>query len=203
MGGASDQQRQGDHHHQAPLLLPGSARFSRSTLSNLARLLSFLVTLPCFIIDTLSVTALVAIAMILLARGQDLQSSLLLLGMFALAAVRMIPSTTRLSAALAQVRFRYASTEVIYRELLALRQRPSDPRPDPIEEKASPLPFRQALALEQVSYFYPEAARPAIDDLSIVIPKGHWVGFIGPTGAGKTTLADLILGLLTPTSGRI
>jgi len=50
---------------------------------------------------------------------------------------------------------------------------------------------------------HPEAPRPAIDDLSIVIPKGHWVGFIGPTGVGKTTLADLILGLLTPTSGRI
>jgi ABC-type multidrug transport system fused ATPase/permease subunit len=175
--------------------------FHVQRFSNSARLLSFLVTLPRFIIDTLSVTALVAIAMILLARGQDLQSSLLLLGMFALAAVRMIPSTTRLSAALAQVRFRYASTEVIYRELLALRQRPSDLRPDPTEEKA--LPFRQALALEHVSYFYPEAPRPAIDDLSIVILKGHWVGFIGPTGAGKTTLADLILGLLTPTSGRI
>ena len=175
--------------------------FHVQRFSNSARLLSFLMTLPRFIIDTLSVTALVAIAMILLARGQDLQSSLLLLGMFALAAVRMIPSTTRLSAALAQVRFRYASTEVIYRELLALRQRPSDVRPDPTEEKA--LPFRQALALEHVSYFYPEAPRPAIDDLSIVILKGHWVGFIGPTGAGKTTLADLILGLLTPTSGRI
>jgi hypothetical protein len=93
------------------------------------------VTLPRFIIDTLSVTALVAIATILLARGQDLQSSLLLLGMFALPAVRMIPSTTRLSAALAQVRFRYASTEVIYRELLALRQRPSDLRPDPTEKE--------------------------------------------------------------------
>jgi ATP-binding cassette, subfamily B, bacterial PglK len=91
--------------------------FHVQRFSNSARLLSFLVTLPRFIIDTLSVTALVAIATILLARGQDLQSSLLLLGMFALAAVRMIPSTTRLSAALAQVRFRYASTEVMYREL--------------------------------------------------------------------------------------
>ncbi len=177
--------------------------FHVQRFSNSARLLSFLVTLPRFIIDTLSVTALVAIVTILVARGQDLQSSLLLLGMFALAAVRMIPSTTRLSSALAQVRFRYASTEVIYRELLALRQRPSDLRPDPAEEKASPLPFRQALTLEHVSYFYPSTHRPAIDDLSMVIPKGHWVGLIGPTGAGKTTLADIILGFLTPTSGKI
>ena len=171
--------------------------------SNSNRLLSFLTTLPRFIIDTLSVVALITIAAILLARGQDLQSSLLLLGMFALAAVRMIPSTTRLSSALAQVRFRYASTEVIYRELLALRQRPSDPPPNPADGKTAPLPFRQALALEHVSFSYPGAHRPAIDDVSIVIPRGHWVGFIGPTGAGKTTLADLILGLLSPTSGKI
>jgi ATP-binding cassette, subfamily B, bacterial PglK len=177
--------------------------FHVQRFSNSARLLSFLVTLPRFIIDTLSVTALVAIVTILLARGQDLQSSLLLLGMFALAAVRMIPSTTRLSGALAQVRFRYASTEVIYRELLALRQRPSDPPPNPADEKTAPLPFRRALALEHVSFSYPGAHRPAIDDLSMVIPKGHWVGLVGPTGAGKTTLADLILGFLTPTSGRI
>jgi ATP-binding cassette, subfamily B, bacterial PglK len=173
----------------------------RFTNSN--RLLSFLVTLPRFIIDTLSVTALITVAAILLARGQDLQSSLLLLGMFALAAVRMIPSTTRLSSALAQVRFRYASTEVIYCELLALRQRPSDPPPDPADEKTAPLRFRHALALERVSFSYPGAHRPAIDDVSIVIPRGYWVGFIGPTGAGKTTLADLILGLLAPTSGKI
>ena len=113
----------------------------RFTNSN--RLLSFLVTLPRFIIDTLFVTALVTIAAILLARGQDLQSSLLLLGMFAFAAVRMIPSITRLSGALAQVRFRYASTEVIYRELIALRQRPSDPPPRPTEEKAPSLSDRR------------------------------------------------------------
>ncbi len=177
--------------------------FHVQRFSNSNRLLSFLVTFPRFMIDTLSVTALVAIATILLARGQDLQSSLLLLGMFALAAVRMIPSTTRLSGALAQVRFRYASAEVIYRELLGLRQRPSDPPPIPADEKTAPLPFRRALTLEHVSFSYPGTHRPAIDDVSIVIPRGYWVGFIGPTGAGKTTLADLILGLLAPTSGKI
>ena len=174
-------------------------RFSGS-----ARSLAFLVTMPRFVIDTLSVTAMVAIAAILLGRGQDLQSSLLLLGMFALAAVRMIPSTTRVSGALAQLRFRYASTDVIYRELLALRQRPPDPLPGTAEEKATPIPLpAMPLVIEHVSYSYPAAGRSAIDDVSLEIPKGHWVSFIGPTGAGKTTLADLILGLLVPNSGRI
>jgi ABC-type multidrug transport system fused ATPase/permease subunit len=167
------------------------------------RSLSFHSALPRFVIDTLAISAMVAIATILLRRGQDLQSILLLLGMFALAALRLIPSTSRLSSSLAQVRYRYASTEVIYRELLALQQRPSEPLPGTAEEQVSPVRFRRALVIEHLSYWYPEMRRPAIADVSLEIPQGHWVAFIGPTGAGKTTLADLILGLLVPSSGSI
>jgi ATP-binding cassette, subfamily B, bacterial PglK len=173
-------------------------RFSESLRS-----LAFLSALPRFVIDTLAVTAMVTIAAILLRGGADLQSILPILGMFALAAVRLIPSTSRLSSSLAQVRYRYASTEVIYRELLALGHRPSEPLPGSAEEHASPIPFEQALVLDHVSYCYPGTRQPAIDDVSLEIPQGHWVGLIGSTGAGKTTLVDLILGLLAPSSGRI
>jgi len=167
------------------------------------RSLSFFSAFPRFVIDTLAVTAMVAIAAILLRGGRDLQSILPLLGMFALAAVRLIPSTGRMSSSLAQVRYRYASTEVIYRELVALRQRPSEPFAGSAEEPVTPIPFRRALAIEHVSYSYPTNNRPAIDDVSLEIPQGHWVAFIGPTGAGKTTLVDLILGLLVPKSGNV
>jgi ATP-binding cassette, subfamily B, bacterial PglK len=167
------------------------------------RSLAFLSALPRLVVDAFAVSAMVAIAAILLRGGEDLQSILPLLGMFALAAVRLIPSASRISSSLAQVRYRYASTEVIYRELLALRQRPSEPAADPAEEHTSPTRFRRALVIEHLSYCYPATHRPAIDDVSLGIPQGHWVAFIGPTGAGKTTLADLILGLLLPSSGRI
>ena len=168
-----------------------------------ARSLTFLSVVPRFVIDTLAVSAMVAIAAILLTRGEDLQSTLLLLGMFALAAVRLIPSMSRMSNSLAQLRYRYASVEVIYQELLALQQRPSEPLPGSAEEQVSAIPFRKALVIEHLSYSYPATRRPAIDDVSLEIPQGHIVAFIGPTGAGKTTLADLILGLLVPSSGRI
>jgi len=165
--------------------------------------LAFLSAFPRLVIDTLAVSAMVVIAAILLRGGEDLQSILPLLGMFTLAAVRLIPSTSRMSSSLAQVRYRYASTEVIYRELLALRSRSSEPLPGSAREHVSPVPFRRALVIERLSYCYPATRRPAIDDVSLEIPQGHWVAFIGPTGSGKTTLADLILGLLVPNSGRI
>ena len=144
-----------------------------------------------------------AIAAILLRGGEDLQSILPLLGMFALAAIRLVPLTNRMSSSLAQVRYRYASTEVIYRELLALRQCPSEPLPGAADEQASPIPFQRTLVLEHLSYWYPGTHRPVIDDVSLVISKGHYIALIGPTGAGKTTLVDLILGLLVPSSGRV
>jgi ATP-binding cassette, subfamily B, bacterial PglK len=167
------------------------------------RSLTFLGVIPRFVIDTLAVSAMVAIAAILLARGQDLQSTLLLMGMFALAALRLIPSMSRMSSALATIRYRYASAEVIYHELHALQLRPSEPLPGSAEEQVNPIPFRRELVIEHLSYWYPDSRQPAIEDVSLEIPKGHWVAFIGPSGAGKTTLADLILGLSIPSSGRI
>ena len=83
-----------------------------------------------------------------------------------------------------------------------MRQRPSDPLPGLAEEQISRTPFRKGLVMERVSYFYPGVRQAAIDDVSLEIPKGHWVAFIGPTGAGKTTLADVVLGLLIPEFGQ-
>lgn len=168
------------------------------------RSMAFHSAAPRFFIDTLAVAAMVTIAAILMVRGEDLQSTLLLLGMFALAAVRLIPSTSRVSAALAQLRYRYASAEVIYEELLTLKPRAFARMTGSFDEASpTPMPFQRSLVIEHLSFSYPSARKPAIDDVSLKIPKGHWVAFIGPTGAGKTTLADLVLGLLDPGSGRI
>ena len=60
-------------------------------------------------------------------------------------------------------------------------------------DRYAPLSFERALSLEHVSYRYPATTRSAIDDISITIPKGHWIGLIGPTGAGKTTLVEAFL----------
>jgi ATP-binding cassette subfamily C protein len=63
--------------------------------------------------------------------------------------------------------------------------------------------FRSAIELDAVSYTYPEGEKPAVEDVSITIRRGESIGIVGPTGAGKSTLVDLILGLLPPTSGTI
>ena len=77
-----------------------------------------------------------------------------------------------------------------------------------VDDKRKQTLYREAhlqkeLVLSNISYAYPRTTKNVIDNLSMTIPKGASVGFIGSSGAGKTTLADIILGLLKPQSGEI
>src|SRR5262249_23577038 len=75
---------------------------------------------------------------------------------------------------------------------------------DAVETSLTPeLPFTDCIMLEQVSYWYEGAAKPALQDITMSIRRGESIGIVGATGSGKSTLIDLILGLLQPYSGRI
>ena len=171
--------------------------------SDAMRSMMLLSTIPRLLMDTLAVGAMVAIALVILVRGQDMQSLLPVLGMFAVAAMRLMPSTSRIASGLTGLRFHHAAVEVLYQELREIQAHASGRRGSAPDHAAPPLLFERSLVLEHLSYRYPSMPQPAIDNVSLEIPKGHWVGLIGPTGAGKTTLVDLMLGLLVPTSGRI
>ena len=161
-------------------------------------------SIPRLVIDTLAVTAMVSIVLIILARGQNPQSILPVLAMFAVAAIRLMPSVTRIANGLAQLRFHYSATEVLYNELRATAGSPTQAASLVSARGSNPkFPFQRSITLEHLSYRYPSGLQPAICDVSLEIPRGHWVGLIGPTGAGKTTLVDLMLGLFVPASGRI
>jgi len=168
------------------------------------RSLMLLSNVPRLLMDTLAVSAMVAIALVIIGQGHDMQSLLPALGMFAVAAIRLMPSASRIASGLAGLRFHYAATEVLYQ---ALRETQDDAagqtRAAPARRASATFPFERSLVLEHLSYRYPSMPQHTIEDVSLVIPRGHWVGLIGPTGAGKTTLVDLMLGLFVPTSGRI
>ncbi len=165
---------------------------------------TLLSNIPRLVIDTLAVSALVAISLVILARGQDVQSILPVLGMFAVAAIRLMPSINRIAHGLTQLRFHYAATEVIYRELRETQGNDfARASPSPDRDRSPAFPFERSLVLQHLTYRYPSMPQPAVDDVSLEIQRGHWIAFIGPTGAGKTTLVDLMLGLFVPTAGRI
>jgi ATP-binding cassette subfamily C protein len=69
--------------------------------------------------------------------------------------------------------------------------------------KAEPFAWNEAITLREVSFRYPRGSRAALDGISLVIAKNTSLGVIGPTGSGKSTLVDLLLGLYQPTTGEI
>jgi len=70
-------------------------------------------------------------------------------------------------------------------------------------ERAKPLTWNNTITLRNISFRYPGILLPALDCLSLTIPKNTSLGVIGPTGSGKSTLVDLLLGLYEPTAGEI
>src|SRR4051812_37119103 len=93
----------------------------------------------------------------------------------------------------------YRETEVSLLNFEAILALPPEPRP------ADPMPVGQleTLEFEQVAFQHPSASRPAVDGISFSVSRGETIAFVGPSGAGKTTLVKLLVGLYRPQSGHI
>ena len=130
-------------------------------------------------------------------RGGGAQETLSVLGLFAYAGLRMQPSMQMIVQGLNNLKFSAAPLEDLHRDLTLMTEDRSATR------DVEPLPFRDELRLEQVGFRYERADRDALHGIDLTIRPGEQIGICGPTGGGKTTLTDVITGLLDPTSGRV
>jgi ATP-binding cassette, subfamily B, bacterial PglK len=158
-----------------------------------------------YLVEPLAFGGLVVAVLLLAARGRDFSDILPNLGVMALAGYRLLPSLQLLYAQLTQVSSMRHAVDEVYDEFAAAETDKSIPRIISVEPVTPANPFRwnNAITLCDVLYRYPGASRPALDGISVVIPKNTSLGVIGPTGSGKSTLVDLLLGLYYPTGGEI
>ncbi len=131
-----------------------------------------------------------------LADGTGLGTILPVLGVFAFAGQRMMPELGKLYGSAARIQAGKAAVDIVHADLVG--QPAALPRHMP-----DALGLREALQLDGVSYRYPKADHAGLTDIALTIRAGEKIGVVGGTGAGKTTLADIILGLLRPHSGRL
>ena len=150
--------------------------------------------LPRFVMESLAFGGVVAVVLFALSQGLDTASLLPLLGLFAFAGYRMLPAFQNIFLSLSLLRFYLPAVRLVVDEIAG--ERPSSPRP---HEK---LPFRSEIRLSSVSFDY-EPGRATLTGLDLRIAAHTTVGLVGRTGAGKSTLVGLILGILTPTAGTI
>jgi ABC-type multidrug transport system fused ATPase/permease subunit len=154
--------------------------------------------IPRLGLEVLAVSALAGLVMVMLATGRTPESLVTILGLFAAAAFRLLPSANRVITAMQNFRYALPAVQVIHDEMML-----SSVTVHPIAPCASDIRFRDALTLERVSFQYPGTSDATLHEIDMRIPRGACVGFIGGSGAGKSTLVDVILGLQAPTSGRV
>ena len=156
--------------------------------------------LPKPLMEALCVCALLLIVVIKIVSGTDMTQFIPVLSVFAVAIFRMLPSFNRITSYVSLIMFNRASVDAICKDLEEIE---NDDRIQFESEDVEALPFAEAIKLKDITFGYPESDTNVIENANLVIPKGKSVAFVGPSGAGKTTLADIILGVLKADSGQI
>lgn len=160
--------------------------------------------LPRFGLEIIAFGGILLVVLYLIRSGQEAVRMVPLLALYAFAGYRLMPALQMLFAAVTNLRFSIPALDVVHRDMIRLRDEQADAEAQlAASMSAAPMPFEQQLQLQDVSFRYEGADEPSLDHLSLVIRPNTSVGLVGPTGCGKTTTVDLILGLLSPTGGQL
>ncbi len=173
---------------------------------------SVVTLLPRLLIEAVSVASVLAVIMGLLSMGQSLDKLMPQLTAFAFAAVRLLPSTTRISGAVNSAAFQEPMLDNLIKNLNAAKdfeqqkqkeQQDELRRQEEAEKRGEQLTYEKQFELSHIHFRYPNAETDVLDDADMVIPAGASVGIVGASGSGKTTAVDILLGLLKPQSGSV
>jgi len=171
---------------------------------------NFIVACPNRIIEAVCIGGIMAVMCIRIAMGTDMAEFVPQLGIFAVAAFQILPSVANISACVSGLVFYRPTLEEAYDNITAARQydrkisEPADrdsamcPTEDNVHAE-----FRDKIEIKNITWKYENTDQNVLEGLSLEICKGQSIAFIGSSGAGKTTLADIILGLLPPQEGTV
>ena len=155
--------------------------------------------LPKYLVETVCMVGLMGAIMGKILLGQvELIDFLPQLSVFAVAAFRLMPSVGRINEHLSSFLYSLPSLELIYNDLKNVENLHGEKKIIDSEWK-----LEKKIQVSQISYHYPDSEENILEDVSFEIEKGKMVAFIGPSGAGKTTLIDILLGVLEPQKGEI
>lgn len=163
---------------------------------------------PRLFIETMLVSVVLITMIIIVFQRSNSTNLVATMSLFAMAAFRLMPSINRIVASLSTIRFSQPALTVVYNDLIednAKRIPMHEEKVNVSKPKVNngEKTFRKSINLENIYYRYPNQEEYSIKDVSLTIPIGNSVAFVGASGAGKTTIVDIILGLLEPEKGLV
>jgi len=165
---------------------------------------SFFQQVPKYVLETIIICGILGIVFLKLCMGADITQLLTQIGIFALATYRILPSANRITSELAYIFNNKASIDLIYQAIVNDKIDFSKKSiAEKIKQKESIEGKMGDIRLEDIVFHYPNAEEKILDHVSLTIKGGCSTALKGPSGAGKTTTADIILGILKPIEGRV
>ena len=153
---------------------------------------------PRLLIETIAISGLVIIVVINALRNPDMNASLPMLALFGMAAIRIMPSMNRIIGYMTNIRFNTTHLNQIYDDLKAAETLVAE-----AHEDKGKINFGKSIEIRDLTYKYPGTDTEIFKNARLTIKKGQTIGVVGSSGAGKTTLIDILLGLLSPTKGEV
>ncbi|NLL77137.1 MAG: ABC transporter ATP-binding protein [Clostridiales bacterium] len=163
------------------------------------RLNRLIAEMPRYFVEASCMTGILVAVLVKMFFGyNDITVYIPQLAVFAVAAFRLLPSVGKINVHVADILYSLPSFDLIYHDLKEI-----EGTPEKIIDGKKDWNFEKEILIKDVSYRYPDAEENVIDHADFSIEKGKTIAFIGSSGAGKTTMVDIILGLLQPQEGRV
>lgn len=150
--------------------------------------------LPRFILEAIAFGGILLMILYIMSVTGSFNNSLPIISLYVFAGYRLIPSLQQIYASFTLLTFVGPAIDKLANDIKNLKH-------VNINQSQKILPFNKSIVLKNICYNYPASSRTALKDINLCIPANSTVGLIGPTGSGKTTVVDIILGLLEPQDG--
>lgn len=156
--------------------------------------------MPRFFIEALVTIGLLLLIAYKLMIGENAVQIVSLLGVLSLAAFRLMPSANRILNLSTTIRYQTPAFLALKQDLIDADNLINNHKN---EIDTGKIQFNKKIVIEGIEFYYPSNHKTILHKVSFTIPKGKFIGIVGPSGAGKTTFVDILLGLMEPTGGSI
>lgn len=173
---------------------PPSKRLARNESVN-----EIIGDVPKFALETVAFSAIIFFVLLTIIKSGGFEDAAAAVSLYAYAGYRLIPAVQNMFKALTKLRYGATTADRLYEEFVSTANGLSNLKTMTTER----IGFQDSITLDNISFTYPGIERPVIENLSLTIQANSLVGFAGKTGSGKTTLVDILLGLLRPQKGSI